>query len=39
VYGFKRSFFPGSYVEKREYVRGIIDYYEKVCKKHSIASR
>jgi adenosine deaminase len=30
IYGFKRSFFPGSYLEKRQYVRGIIDYYDKV---------
>jgi adenosine deaminase len=31
IYGFKRSFFPGSsYTEKRQYVREIIDYYEKV---------
>ena len=28
IYGFKRSFFPGSYLEKRRYVRRIIDYYE-----------
>ena len=28
VYGFKRSFFPGTYLEKRQYVRKIIDYYE-----------
>jgi len=39
VYGFKRSFFHGSYGEKRDYVRGVIDYYEKVCKKHGIASK
>jgi adenosine deaminase len=26
IYGFKRSFFPGSYLEKRAYVRQIIDY-------------
>ncbi len=39
VYGFKRSFFPGSYVQKRNYVRGVIDYYEKICKKHGIASK
>jgi len=31
VYGFKRSFFPGSYVEKRSYVRKIIDFYEKIA--------
>ena len=30
VYGFKRSFFPGSYVEKRKYVRHCIDYYKKI---------
>jgi len=34
VYGFKRSFFPGSYTEKRKYVRRIIDYYEAVDRKH-----
>ncbi len=31
IYGFKRSFFPGSYVEKRAYVRKIIDYYDQVA--------
>ncbi|MGB3977084.1 MAG: adenosine deaminase family protein [bacterium] len=30
IYGFKRSFFPGTYPEKRAYVRQIIDYYEKL---------
>jgi adenosine deaminase len=30
VYGFKRSFFPGSYREKREYVRRAIEKYERV---------
>ncbi|MFO1462308.1 MAG: adenosine deaminase family protein [bacterium] len=30
VYGFKRSFSPLPYVEKRAYVRRIIDYYEQV---------
>jgi len=30
IHGFKRSFFPGSYIEKRQYVRQCIDYYEKV---------
>lgn len=32
IYGFKRSFFPGSYIKKREYVHQIIDYYEKIEK-------
>jgi adenosine deaminase len=30
IYGFKRSFFPGSYLRKRSYVRQIIDYYDTV---------
>ena len=30
VYGFKRSFFPGSYRQKRAYVRQIIDYCDEV---------
>lgn len=30
IYGFKRSFYPGSYSEKRAYVRQVIDYYEKL---------
>jgi adenosine deaminase len=30
IYGFKRSFFRGNYLEKRAYVRGVIDHYEKV---------
>ncbi|MEO0478744.1 MAG: adenosine deaminase family protein [Planctomycetota bacterium] len=28
IYGFKRSFFPGSYREKREYVRQVLDRIE-----------
>jgi adenosine deaminase len=34
IYGFKRSFFPGSYLEKRAYVRQIIDYYDRVAGEH-----
>ncbi len=30
VYGFKRSFYPGTYLEKRTYVRQIIDYLDAV---------
>jgi adenosine deaminase len=33
VYGFKRSFMPGTYLEKRAYVRKIIDHYESVEKR------
>lgn len=32
IYGFKRSFFPGTYIKKREYVHRIIEYYEKIEK-------
>jgi adenosine deaminase len=30
IYGFKRSFYPGSYLEKRSYVRQVIDYANRV---------
>jgi len=30
IYGFKRSFFSGSYQRKRQYVRQVIDHYEAV---------
>jgi len=30
IYGFKRSFFPGSYSEKRAYVRKAINLYERM---------
>jgi adenosine deaminase len=30
IYGFKRSFFPGTYQEKRTYVRQVIDYTNRV---------
>jgi len=30
IYGFKRSFFAGTYAAKRAYVRQIIDYYDEV---------
>jgi len=30
IYGFKRSFFPGTYLEKRAYVREAIDYADKI---------
>lgn len=34
IYGFKRSFYPGSYIEKRTYVRRVIDWYERVQASH-----
>jgi len=30
IYGFKRSFYPGTYLEKREYVRGVIDFTDRI---------
>jgi hypothetical protein len=30
VAGFKGSFFPGSYTQKRAYVRSVIERYEKL---------
>lgn len=37
IYGFKRSFFEGDYNEKRDYVRTVINYYDKVAQKFGIA--
>jgi len=37
IYGFKRSFSPLPYAEKRAYVRRIIDYYESVEKRFESA--
>lgn len=34
VYGFKRSFFYGTYTEKRAYVRKCITYYESIFRKY-----
>jgi adenosine deaminase len=36
LHGFKRSFFPGSYREKRAYVRQIIDHYDSVASAHGM---
>lgn len=30
IYGFKRSFFPAAYTDRRAYVRQIINYYDKL---------
>jgi len=34
IYGFKRSFYSGSYLSKRQYVRQVIDHYEAVERRH-----
>ncbi len=38
VYGFKRSFFPGSYRDKRAYVRRVISYYEDVAARFGVSA-
>jgi adenosine deaminase len=36
LHGFKRSFFPGSYKDKRAYVRTVIDYYDRISAQHGL---
>jgi adenosine deaminase len=36
LHGFKRSFYPGSYLEKRAYVRQVIDVYDRVAVEHGM---
>ncbi|KDO21563.1 hypothetical protein SPRG_13374 [Saprolegnia parasitica CBS 223.65] len=36
VTGFKRSFMPGDYTEKRKYVRDVINYYDALAKEYNI---
>ena len=35
IYGFKRSFWPGNYLSKRQYVRQVIDHYDSVERRHA----
>ncbi len=37
LHGFKRSFFPGTYVKKRAYVRQVLDYYEEIARSFGVA--
>lgn len=30
IYDFKHSYYPGSYLDERQYVRQIVDHYEAV---------
>lgn len=39
TYGFKRGFHPGAYIEKRTYVRQVIDYMEMVFAEHGLDVR
>ncbi len=36
VYGFKRSFYPGTYAEKRAYVRKVLNYMDRVLEDHLV---
>lgn len=36
LHGFKRSFFAGSYLEKRAYVRHVIDCYDRIAADHGL---
>lgn len=38
AYGFKKSFYPGSYVEKRTYAKKAMNYFDEVVKKYGIES-
>jgi adenosine deaminase len=38
AYGFKKSFHPGHYVEKRDYAKQCMMYFDKVAEKHGILS-
>jgi adenosine deaminase len=38
IAGFKGSFFPGTYNEKRAYVRSVIDRYEQLEREYFPAS-
>ena len=37
INGFKRSFFHGPYVQRREYVRRVVAHYDQVAVKHGVA--
>ncbi len=36
VYGFKRSFFPGAYLDKRAYIRQVLDHRDAVFARHGV---
>ncbi len=36
IYGFKRSFYPGNYREKRAYVRQVINYYDQIAEEYGV---
>lgn len=38
IYGFKRSFFPGTYIKKRQYTHQIIEYYGKIEREYAMTN-
>lgn len=36
ITGFKRSFYHGSYMERRDYVRSVMNHYDAVARKHGV---
>lgn len=36
AYGFKKSFYPGHYVEKRKYAKQVMNYFDVIAKKHGV---
>jgi adenosine deaminase len=34
AYGFKKSFYPGEYIEKRNWAKNVMMYFDEVAKKH-----
>jgi adenosine deaminase len=38
LYGFKRSFFPGTYLEKRAYVRKVINFTDRLLKEGGVGA-
>jgi len=38
AYGFKKSFYPGQYIEKRNWAKNVMVYFDQVAKKHGVIS-
>jgi len=36
AYGFKKSFYPGSYVDKRSYAKQVMHYFDKIANDHGV---
>ncbi len=36
AYGFKKSFYPGNYIDKRNWAKNVMVYFDQVAKKHGV---